>query len=284
MDRVYITGVKGVLGRASVPLFRSRYEVFPADLTETDIRDAGAITEEICRVKPSFVLHFAAMTDVDGCELNPDEAYRVNALGTRNVAAACQRCDASMVYISTGMVYDGRKDEPYVESDPVAPVNVYARSKYDGELMMQDLLPRSFAFYACWLFGGGAADKKFVTKIIERARRSTELKVVNDKFGSPTYANDLAKGIFDFLESGLYGKYHCANTGCVSRFEMSQEILKAAGITNCRLVPVSSDEFPLPAPRPHMEALRNYNFERLGRTPMRSWKEALDEYIAATFA
>jgi dTDP-4-dehydrorhamnose reductase len=284
MDRVYITGVKGMLGRAAVPLFRSRYEVFPADLAEPDICDAATIIEDICRVKPRFVLHFAAMTDVDACETNPEEAHRVNALGTKNVALACRRCDACMAYIGTGMVYDGRKEEPYVESDPVAPVNVYARSKYDGELMMREILSRCYAFYACWLFGGGAADKKFVAKIIERARGSAELKVVNDKFGSPTYTNDLAKAIFDFLESDLYGKYHCANTGCVSRVEMSREILKAAGITNCRLVPVSSDEFPLPAPRPRMEALRNYNFERLARTPMRSWKEALDEYVATTFA
>ncbi|MDD4856916.1 MAG: dTDP-4-dehydrorhamnose reductase [Candidatus Krumholzibacteria bacterium] len=279
MDRIYITGVKGMLGRAVVPLFRERYEIFPADLGETDVRDADAIMGDICRTKPRFVLHLAAITDVDACEKNPDEAYGVNALGTRNVALACQRSDAVMAYISTGMVYDGRKETPYVEFDPACPLNVYARSKYQGEIMMKDLLSRFYTFYSCWLFGGGIADKKFVGRIIERARNTSELRVVNDKFGSPTYTVDLAKRMFDFIESGLYGKYHCANAGCVNRFEMSLEILKAAGITGCRLVPVSSDEFALPAARPRMEALRNYNFELLGLAPMRNWADALNDYI-----
>ena len=284
MDRIYITGAKGMLGKAAVPVFGERYEIFPHDLRETDVRDADAIIKEIIRAKPRFVLHLAAMTDVDACETNEDEAYRVNALGTRNVALACQRCDAVMLYVSTGMVYDGRKETPYTEFDPIAPANAYARSKYRGELMMKDLLSRFYTFYSCWLFGGGIDDKKFVAKIIERARGAVEIRVVNDKFGSPTYTVDLAKGIFGFIESGLYGKYHCVNTGCVDRLEMSRAILKAAGIGSCRLVGVSSDEFPLSAPRPRMEAMRNYNFELLGLKPMRGWKEALDEYITTTFA
>jgi dTDP-4-dehydrorhamnose reductase len=188
-----------------------------------------------------------------------------------------------MIYLSTGMVYDGRKESPYTEFDTPSPINVYARSKYHGELAMRDLLSRFYIFYTCWLYGGGPGDKKFVAKIVERARSSSELKVVNDKFGSPTHAGDLAKTIFDFLESGLYGKYHCANVGCVNRFEMAQEILKAAGITRCTLVPASSDEFPLPASRPRMEAMRNYHFELLGLSPMRGWRGALSEYIGTAF-
>lgn len=284
MDRIYITGIKGMLGKAAVSVFGERYEIFPRDGGETDVRDTDAIIGEITRATPRFVLHLAAMTDVDACEENEDDAYRVNALGTRNVALACQRCDAVMLYTSTGMVYDGRKETPYTEYDPVSPANAYARSKYQGELMMKDLLCRFYTIYSCWLFGGGIDDKKFVGKIIERARNSRELRVVNDKFGSPTYTLDLARGIFGLIESGLYGKYHCVNTGCVDRLEMSREILRAAGITECRLVGVSSDEFPLPAPRPRMEAMRNYNFELLGLQRMRGWKEALNEYVTTTFA
>jgi dTDP-4-dehydrorhamnose reductase len=284
VDRVYITGAQGMLGKAAAPIFARRYEVLPADLGEPDIRDAATIIGEIVRANPRFVLHFAAMTDVDGCETNPDEAYRVNALGTRNVALACQASGAVMVYVSTGMVYDGRKETPYVEFDPVAPVNVYARSKHEGELMMRDLLARFYAFYSCWLFGGGPADKKFVAKFVERARREREIKVVNDTFGSPTYTVDLARAIFGFIESGLYGRYHCVNTGVASRLDMAREILAAARIDGCRLLPVPSAEFPLPAPRPRMEAMRNYTFDLLGLTPMRPWKEALDEYVSSTFA
>jgi len=280
VDRVYITGAKGMLAQAAVPIFRDRYEIFPRDLTETDIRNADAIGEEIRRVRPKYVLHLAALTDVDACETNPDEAYRVNTLGTRNVALACQRTDAVMVYISTGMVYDGRKETPYIEFDPPAPINAYGRSKYHGEVIVRELLSRFYIFYSCWLFGGASADKKFVAKIIERSRISAELKVVNDTYGSPTYTVDLAKRIFDFLESGLYGRYHCVNEGCVSRFDMSREILEATGVRTCRLVPITSNEFTQSAPRPRMEAMRNYNFELLGLKPLRSWREALDEYIA----
>ncbi len=284
MDRIYITGAKGMLGKAAVSVFAERYDIFPGDFHETDVRDAGAIAEEIHRAKPKFVLHLAAMTDVDGCETNPEEARRINAVGTKNVALACRRCDAVMIYVSTGMVYDGRKDSPYVEFDPVSPANAYARSKHEGELAIRDLLSRFYIFSTCWLFGGGRDDKKFVAKVVERARGSRELKAVSDKFGSPTYTADLARGMFGFIESGLYGRYHCVNTGCVSRLEMAREIVTAAGIGNCSLVSVSSDEFPLPAPRPRMEAMRNYNFELLGLSPMRGWKEALGEYVASTFA
>jgi dTDP-4-dehydrorhamnose reductase len=284
MDRIYVTGVRGMLGRAVVPLFRDAYEIFPADLGEPDVCDAELIADEIARCRPRYVLHLAAMTDVDGCEADPEGAFRINERGTRNVALACRRCDAVLVYISTGMTYNGRKESPYVESDTPDPINVYARSKYGGELAVRELLPRSYIFYTCWLFGGGRDDKKFAAKIIDSAKGSRELKAVTDKFGSPTYTLDLAAAIRRFIDTGLYGKYHCANTGVATRYDMAEVILKAARIENCRVVPVSSDAFQLRAPRPRMEALRNYNFELLGLTPMRGWREALAEYVATTFA
>ncbi len=271
-----------MLGQALVPIFRGRYEVFPTDLEECDVRNAELVKDEICSCNPRFVLHLAAMTDVDGCERDPDEAYRTNTIGTRNVAIACQHCDATMVYINTGSVYNGTKPTPYIEFDTPDPQSVYAKSKYQGEMIVRDMLSKFFIFYAGWMFGGGSDDKKFVAKIIELARKKRELKIVDDKFGSPTYTTDLAGAAFDFIETGLYGKYHCVNIGCASRFEVAGEILRIAGIDQCRLVPVSSAEFPLPAPRPRMEALRNYHFELLGMNPLREWREALADYIRST--
>ncbi len=279
MENVYVTGVKGMLGRAILPIFGERYKVFPANLEEPDICDTELISREICDCDPRFVIHLAAMTDVDGCQTDPDQAYRINTLGTRNVALACQRCDAAMVYISTGMVYDGTKENPYTEYDRPAPVNIYGDSKYQGELIISDLLPKYFIFSSCWLFGGGMEDKKFVAKIFERAGKSSELKIVDDTFGSPTYTTDLARAILAFIETGLYGRYHCVNGGCVNRFEVAEEILRIAGFTGCELKRVSSADFPLTAPRPRMEALRNYNFELLGLDLMRDWRSALEEYI-----
>lgn len=279
MDRVYVTGAQGMLGNALVPIFRERYEVFPHDLTEHDICDARLITDEICGCNPRFVIHLAAVTDVDGCETDSDGAYRVNTLGTRNVALACQRCNAVMVYISTGSVYNGQKGTPYIEFDTPDPKSVYGCSKYQGELIVRELLSRFYIFYSCWLFGGGPIDKKFVPRIIELAKCNSELSIVNDQFGSPTYTIDFAQTIFDFIETGLYGKYHCVNAGCVSRFEEAGEIMKIAAITGCKLIPITTDKFPQPAPRPKMEAMLNYNFELLGLSPMRNWREALEEYI-----
>jgi len=272
-----------MLGKAVADVFSKKYEVCPPDLSEIDVMDAEKIIADICNFKPRFVIHLAAMTDVDGCEKDPDTAYRINALGTRNVALACQKCDATMVYVSTGSVYNGEKCEPYTEFDTPDPRGAYAISKYHGELFVRDLLSRFYIFYTCWLFGGGEDDKKFVAKMIELARNNEELRVVDDRFGSPTYTVDLANAIFSFIESGLYGKYHCVNEGKASRFEVAEEILRIAGITDCRLIPVSSSEFPLPAPRPRNESMRNYHFELLGLHPMRKWQEALEEYIKSTF-
>jgi dTDP-4-dehydrorhamnose reductase len=273
-----------MLGQALVPIFRERYEVFPTDLEECDVRNADLVKREICECNPRFILHLAAMTDVDGCEKDPDEAYLTNAIGTRNVALASQHCDATFVYINTGSVYNGEKPTPYIEFDTPDPRSVYAKSKYHGELIVRDLLSKFFVFYAGWMFGGGPEDKKFVAKIIELARTKSDLKIVDDKFGSPTYTVDLARAVYEFIETGLYGKYHCVNTGYASRFEVAGEILRAAGIENCRLEPVSSAEFPLPAPRPRMEAMQNYHFDLLNVKPLRGWREALKDYIGTVLA
>jgi len=272
-----------MLGRAVSRLFGERYDLFPEDLEEVDVRRSDIIIEEICRYEPDMVLHLAAMTDVDRCELEPDEAYRVNALGTRNVALACQRSNAVMVYINTGSIYDGSKETPYTEYDAPGPVNVYGRSKYAGELYVRELLSRFYIFYTCWMFGGGPEDKKFVAKIIDLAKNNRELRIVEDKRGSPTYTADMASAMFRFVESGLYGRYHCVNVGSVNRFEVATAVLQTAGIEGCSLIPVSSSAFDLPAPRPANESMRNYNFELLGLDMMRDWRSALSEYISATF-
>jgi len=268
-----------MLGGYLVPILEEDYSVKATDLPEADICDSESIIGSILDFDPDFVIHLASMTDVDGCQKEPDQAFRINTLGTRNVALACSRAGAVMVYISTGMIYGGDKMEPYTEYDPPAPVNIYGLSKYHGELNITQLLDRFYIFYTCWLFGGAGADKKFVPKILSLAREEESLEVVDDKFGSPTYTRDLASRIAETIKTGLYGRYHCANTGMASRHELAREIIRTAGIDRCQLKAVSSKRFPLPAPRPRMEALRNYNFELMGKPPMRSWREALAEYL-----
>jgi dTDP-4-dehydrorhamnose reductase len=188
-----------------------------------------------------------------------------------------------MVYISTISVFDGRKCEPYTEFDQPNPQSWYSRSKYQGELIVEKLLSRYYIARAGWMFGGGPEDKKFVAKMMELAGNRDTLKVVKDKYGSPTYTADIASGVERLSRTDLYGTYHMVNTGgFCNRFEFAQRILEFAQITSCELQPVSSAEFPLPAPRPDMEAARNYNLELRGLDWMPPWQEALQRYVETT--
>ena len=282
--RILVTGAKGMLGTDLCRiLVDRRHEIEVTDIQEMDVRDLDAVRKTVRSVGPDWVIHLAALTDVDGCEKTPDEAFRTNTVGTQNVALACQEAGARMVYVSTASVFDGSKCEPYTEFDTPNPQSWYSRSKYQGELIVEKLLSQYHIVRAGWMFGGGREDKKFVAKIMDLAAQRPELTAVDDKFGSPTYTYDIASGIEKLLHTGLYGTYHMVNTGgYCSRFEFAQAILKLAGNTTCTLKPVSSAMFPLPAPRPRMEAARNLNLELRGLNWMRPWQEALQSYIQQT--
>ena len=259
------------------------YEVEVTDIQDMDVRDFDLVHRTMVAVQPDWVLHLAALTDVDGCERAPDEAFHTNTIGTQNVALGCQAVGAGMLYVSTISVFDGSKCEPYTEFDTPNPQSWYSRSKYQGELIVEKLLDRYFVVRAGWMFGGGPEDKKFVAKILDLASHRDSLTVVDDKFGSPTYTCDIASGIVNLLNTGLFGTYHMVNTGgYCSRYEFAQTVLDYAGNTSCKINPVNSATFPLPAPRPRMEAARNLNLELRGLNWMRPWREALQNYINST--
>ena len=279
--RVLVTGASGMMGMDVCRVFSEHHEVFATNLEELDVRDAGAVLQFADHIKPDLVLHLAAATDVDACERDPDSAYLSNTIGTRNVALACQRTGAEMVYISTIAVFDGHKSEPYTEYDEPGPLNVYARSKYEGEQIVRSLLSRYYVVRAGWMFGGREQDKKFVAKILALAAEKPSLTVVDDKFGSPTYSVDIAHGLLNLTNTGYYGTYHLVGTGpYCSRLAFAETILEYAGITSCKIEPISSASFPLAAPRPRMEAARNYQLELMGMQLMRPWRESLREYVA----
>ncbi|HSN74924.1 MAG TPA: dTDP-4-dehydrorhamnose reductase [Anaerolineae bacterium] len=279
--RLLVTGAKGMLGTDLCrTLATAGHEFLPTDIQEMDVRDRDLVQRTIADFRPDWVLHLAALTDVDGCEREPDEAFRTNTVGTQNVALACQAAGAGMLYVSTISVFDGSKCEPYMDFDTPNPQSWYSRSKYQGELIVEKLLERYYIVRAGWMFGGGPEDKKFVAKIMELAGQRPMLTIVDDKFGSPTYTRDFAAGILQLLPTALYGAYHMVNTGgYCSRFEFARAILDYAGITTCQIKPVNSAQFPLPAPRPRMEAARNLNLELRGLNWMRPWREALQEYV-----
>ena len=273
-----------MLGSDLCRVFARKFDVIATDIAEMDVRDHALVLETVTDSSPDVVVHLAGITDVDGCEKDPDLAYSVNVLGTKNVALACQGVDALMVYVSTLAVFDGTKCEPYTEYDRPNPQSQYAKAKHQGELVVRDFLDRYYIVRAGWLFGGGQQDKKFVGRIVDLARARSELMVVRDKFGSPSYTKDLSSGILQLMETEQYGTYHMVNTGpACSRFEIAEKALEYAKIDTCRLIPCSSAHFPLAAPRPRMEAGRNYNLELMGLHLMRPWEDALKEYIETTW-
>jgi dTDP-4-dehydrorhamnose reductase len=274
--RVFITGAKGQLGRA----LRARFAddaVFPADLPECDITDRVCVAQAIAEFGPDVVVHAAAMTDVDSCARDPDLAYRVNALGSQNVALACQSAGCAMLYISTNEVFDGRKTEPYLEFDVTNPINAYGQSKLAGETIARDLLTRFYIVRLAWLYGKGG--NHFVRKIIRRADEQGSLSVVADEIGSPTYTEDVANAVRQLVQTGAFGVYHFVNEGITSRYDFAREILQLSGRGHIPVELIKLADFSRPSTPPPYTPLRNFCGAALGIT-LRPWQEALAEYLA----
>ena len=272
--RVVITGSAGQLGTALQSTL-SHQDLLLVDVPEHDITNYQRTLRTIVDFRPDLVVHTAAFTNVDRCELEPESAYSVNGLGTQNVALACQRCHAAMVYISTDYVFDGTKRQPYWEWDRPNPQSVYARSKWAGEYYTQSLLTKFYIVRTAWLYS--RTGRSFVTRVLELANERDELHYVTDEVGSPTYAPDLAEAITKLIAHPLYGIYHFTNTGVCSRYEWAKAILELAGRPDYPIFPTQGYERP--AKVPAKCELRNFCGEaQLGIT-LRPWKEALKDYF-----
>ena len=275
--RVFITGVKGQLGR-TLEAFLSDHELTGVDLPECDITDRTQIEAAISDAGPDVVIHCAAMTDVDGCARDPKAAYRVNGLGTQNVALACQNAGAAMVYVSTNEVFDGAADRPYVEFDAPNPVNPYARSKLAGEWYTQHLLTRFYIVRTAWLYAAGG--RNFPHRIIQLADERGGLRVVTDEVGSPTYVVDLARAIGQLVSTGQYGVYHFVNEGVCSRLEFAREILRLTGRAGVPVAPTTLAEFQRDSKPPSYAPLANVAGAAIG-IRLRLWQTALAEFLGA---
>jgi dTDP-4-dehydrorhamnose reductase len=272
--RVVITGHNGQLGRQLQAAFAG-YGTLSLELPCDDITHPG-VSGCIADFKPDLVLHAAAFTNVDACEADPETAFRVNVLGTQNVATGAGWAGAPMLYVSTNEVFDGSRREPYHEWDPTSPISVYARSKAAGEQIVRDLVPRFYIIRLAWLFGPGGVN--FVTKILAGAEKHGALRVASDEFGNPTYAPDLADAIARLIDLRHYGIYHLTNSGYCTRHQWAQEILRLAGRNDVPVTPVSSGEWPRrTAPPPHA-ILLNTTAAALGIV-LRPWQEGLAAYF-----
>jgi dTDP-4-dehydrorhamnose reductase len=271
--RVVITGAGGQLGRA---LSRRAvgHDVVSLVRADADV-GAAAVTDVIARLAPEVVVNTAAFTDVDGCEADPDMAFRVNALGARNVALGAARAGAAVVHMSTEYVFDGRKDVAYWEFDPPAPASVYGASKLAGEQLVWQVCDRVYVVRTSWLYGLGGTN--FITKILALAAERPELAVVDNEVGSPTFCDDLADAILALAATGLYGPYHLVNEGACSRFDLARAVLDRAGRADYRLTP--TDHYARPARPPAYAPLRNFAAAGLG-IRLAPWEDALDRYFA----
>lgn len=256
-------------------------DVAPSEGIENlDVRDFVQLRQTFAEIRPEMVMHLAAETDVDRCEVEPDSAYLTNAIGTLNVALMCQKYDIEMAYVSTIGVFRGDKPQPYTEFDVPDPLNVYGTSKLEGERTVERLLRRYYIIRPGWMMGGGPSkEKKFVGKIMKTLAQSNRLLAVDDKLGSPTYAPDFSRCVSNLIETGYYGIYHCTNRGYATRYDVAVKVVECLGRKDVEVKPVSSAFFPLPAARARSEMSLNYKLGLLKLDSMRNWEEALRDYI-----
>jgi dTDP-4-dehydrorhamnose reductase len=278
--RVVIVGARGMLGTDLMRVFSGRSEATGLDIEELDITDEARCRACIGELSPDVVINAAAMTRVDDCESRVEEAFRVNALGAGNVAAAASDLGALLVHYSTDYVFEGRKPGPYIEEDPPSPLGVYGRSKLQGEELVRSRCGEHLIIRTAWLFGCNGPN--FIRTILTAARNGRQLRVVNDQLGSPTYTVDLAEHSVHLLEGGGRGIYHVTNSGSCTWYELARFALDYAGMGAVNVEPVTTAEYPRPAPRPANSVLANARLLREGFPALRHWTEAVREYIRRT--
>ncbi|MBI5553769.1 MAG: dTDP-4-dehydrorhamnose reductase [Candidatus Diapherotrites archaeon] len=276
--RVLVTGSQGMLGTGLLKVLARENEVLGVDKNEMDITDYAQVLKTFSSFNPEVVCHLAAMTDVDQSQNNP-EVFRVNAGGTANLVTAAKKTGSRFLYVSTLAVFGGTQKTPYRETDPCFPNNTYAESKWLGERIIQSCLSEYFIIRSGWIFGGGPADKKFVRKILDLSKKTDSIQAVTDKTGSLTYTVDLSAAISALIKTRAYGTYHAVNQGVSTRYEITKKILEFAGTPSVRVVPVTSDAFILPAPRPDNESGSSEKLSQSGIYTFRRWEDALKEYI-----
>lgn len=287
MKRIYIAGCGGMLGEAFHGVFGRDSTLRCTDidvnapwLSYLDIRDLAAYRRDVAAFRPDFLFHLGACTDMEYCERNPDNAWLTNALAAENAAYIARELDIPLLYIGTAGIFDGRK-ETYDDWDTPNPLGCYARSKHAGEVFVREHVPRHLVCRAGWMMGGGPSrDKKFVQKIMHQlAEGRTELKVVNDKFGSPTYTRDFAENVRILLDTEYWGAYNMACEGPTSRLEVAEAILDLTGLRErVRITAVPSSHFREEyfALRPASECLVNARLNLRKLNAMRHWKAALE--------
>ena len=275
MSDILITGANGLLGSALAAQFADADRLTCWSRPRHDISDP-AVADAVARAAPDVVINAAAWTDVDGAEDAPDQAFAVNALGPQYLAEGCSRCGAALVQVSTNEVFAGQVGRSYWEYDQTAPGSVYARSKAAGERAAGSLLNTLYIVRVAWLYGPGR--DSFPAKIAAAAERHGALRVVDDEYGNPTYASDVAAAIAKLVATRRYGSYHFVNEGSASRYQWAMELMRLTAREQLPITPVSSNDWPRKTTPPRHAVLVNLAGAALG-IRLRHWREALQEYV-----
>ncbi len=278
--RVLITGAGGLVSSALVPLFR---DVVALEHAALDITDKAAVDSVVERAEPDLIIN-CAVIGVDQCEKDPALARRVNVDGPAHLAAAAARCDAAIVHFSSNYVFDGHpaKREPYTIEDEARPINVYGRTKREGERAIVECAARAFIVRTSWVYGRGK--NSFLATVASRLKRGQSVQAIGDSWASTTYAADLAQRVLEILEQRVAGTYHVVNAGICSYETFARQAAAFAGVPNEvaeKLIEVVSEsEMNRAAPRPPWTPMRCLLSERIGLLPMRDWRDALLAYVA----
>lgn len=282
MKKIIVTGANGQLGRAiNLELAdRTDIELVNTDvgnpnLAELDITDVDKVVSFVKDVKPYAIINCAAHTNVDACETQVDLAYKINAIGPRNLAIAASDIGAKLMHVSTDYVFDGEGTRPYIEFDKTGPKSVYGTTKLAGENMVQQFADKYYIVRTAWLYGDG---KNFARTMLRLSQDHDVIKVVNDQVGSPTSASELAKAIRNLIDSDNYGLFHGTCEGSCAWSDFAAEVLRLAG-SKTQIVPISSEEYGAPANRPHYSILDNYMLRLTGGYTFAEWQDAIAEYM-----
>ena len=275
--KVLLTGARGQLGYDVLKeLDKRNHKPIGVDKEEMDLIYTDKIKECIKKFNPEAIIHCGAYTNVDKAEDEEDLCRLINATSTKEIAKCAKELDVLMIYISTDYVFDGTKDGEYTEDDLPNPINVYGKTKYEGELYVQELLEKYYIVRISWVFGENG--NNFVDTMLRLSKDRKPLNVINDQVGSPTYTKDLAPLLVDMIETNKYGIYHATNEGYCTWYDFSKDIFKIADV-DIQVNPVNTSEYTTKARRPLNSKMSKEKLKNMGFTTLRNYKSALYEYI-----
>lgn len=277
--KMLITGSDGQLGSEVVKQLEKKHdgsELIKTTINEIDITNYEMTINTIKEVNPQIIINCAAYTNVDDCESNIDHAYRVNAIGCRNIALGASVCNCSVVHMSTDYIFDGTKNDEYNEFDQANPLNIYGSSKLAGEKYLKELTHKHFIIRSSWLYG--ANGNNFVKTILRLAKENSLLSIVDDQIGCPTDVKSLAAQILRIIEIGKYGTYHASCKGYCSWYEFACEIIRLTGL-DISVRPIKTKDYLLAAVRPKFSALDNYILRLDNEDIMPHWKESIETFL-----